>query len=326
MKEEILARWAHSHGFGQEKKRPGELRTFIVIALTTGMMAVEITAGIAYGSIALLADGLHMGSHAVALSVNAFAYVYARRQAFSERFSFGTGKVNTLGGYTGAILLALFALLMAWESCQRLLNPINIAFNQAIAIATVGLVVNGVSVFILGDHHEHDHAHGPDHHHHEHDHNLKAAYLHVLADALTSLLAIAALLAGKYFGALWMDPVMGLVGALLVARWSYALLKSTSAILLDMQESDGTIETISNLIEASGEHRVVDFHLWSIGSGLQAALVTVVSSAPQPPDYYRQLIGKHHAIAHLTIEVHAYAEQTAGSEQLASDGASTVNC
>ena len=190
MKEENLARWAHSHSFGQEKKRPGELRTFIVIALTTGMMAVEVTAGIAYGSIALLADGLHMGSHAVALSVNAFAYVYARRQALSGRFSFGTGKVNTLGGYTGAILLALFALLMAWESCQRLFNPISIAFNQAIAVATVGLVVNGASVFILGDQHEHPHE--PGHHHHEHDHNLKAAYLHVLADALTSLLAIAA--------------------------------------------------------------------------------------------------------------------------------------
>ena len=323
MKEEILARWAHSHGFGQEKKRPGELRTFIVIALTTGMMAVEITAGIAYGSIALLADGLHMGSHAVALSVNALAYVYARWQALSGRFSFDADKVNTLGGYTGAILLALFALLMAWESCQRLLNPINIAFNQAIAIATFGLVVNGASVFILGD--QHEHAHEPDHHH-KHDHNLKAAYLHVVADALTSLLAIVALLAGKYFGAPWMDPVVGLVGALFVARWSYALLKSTSAILLDMQESDGSVETISNLIEASGEHRVVDFHLWSIGSGLQAALVTVVSSAPQPPDYYRQLIGKQYAIAHLTIEVHAYAEQTACSEQLASVGASTVNC
>ena len=313
MKEEILARWTHSHSFGQEKKRPGELRTFIVIALTTGMMAVEITAGIAYGSIALLADGLHMGSHAVALSVNALAYVYARRQALSGRFSFGTGKVNTLGGYTGAILLALFALLMAWESCQRLLNPINIVFNQAIAIATVGLVVNGASAFILGD--QHDHAHEPGHHHHEHDHNLEAAYLHVLADALTSLLAIAALLTGKYFGTLWMDPVIGLVGALIVARWSYGLLKSTSAILLDTQRSDGTIEIISNLIEASGENRVVDFHLWSIGSGLEAALVTVVSSAPQSPDYYRQLIGSQHAIAHLTIEVLEYSEQAAASEQ-----------
>ena len=313
MKEENLARWAHSHSFGQEKKRPGELRTFIVIALTTGMMAVEVTAGIAYGSIALLADGLHMGSHAVALSVNAFAYVYARRQALSGRFSFGTGKVNTLGGYTGAILLALFALLMAWESCQRLFNPISIAFNQAIAVATVGLVVNGASVFILGDQHEHPHE--PGHHHHEHDHNLKAAYLHVLADALTSLLAIAALLTGKYFGALWMDPVMGLIGAVLVARWSYGLLKSTSAILLDTQESDGTIEDIRHLIEASGEHRVVDFHLWSIGSGLQAALITVVSSAPQSPDFYRQMIAKQHALAHLTIEVHAYSEQTAVSAQ-----------
>ena len=209
---------------------------------------------------------------------------------------------------------------MAWESCQRLLDPINIAFNQAIAIATVGLVVNGASVFILGDQHEHAHEHGHHHHehghhHHEHDHNLKAAYLHVLADALTSLLAIAALLTGKYFGTLWMDPVIGLVGALIVARWSYGLLKSTSAILLDTQKSDGTIEIIINLIEASGENRVVDFHLWSIGSGLEAALVTVVYSAPQPPDYYRQLIGSQHAIVHLTIEVHEYAEQAAALEQ-----------
>ena len=173
--------------------------------------------------------------------------------------------------------------------------------------------MNGASVFILG--HQHEHPHERDHHHHEHDHNLKAAYLHVLADALTSLLAIAALLTGKYFGALWMDPVMGLIGSLLVARWSYGLLKSTSAILLDTQESVGTIETVRHLIEASGEHRVVDFHLWSIGSGLQAALITVVSSAPRSPDYYRQMIAKQHEVAHLTIEVHAYREQAAASEQ-----------
>ena len=277
------------------------------------MMAVEITAGIAYGSIAPLADGLHMGSDTVALAVDALAYVYARWQALSGRFSFGADKVNTLGGYTGAILLALPALPMAWESCQRLLNPINFVFNQAIAIATVGLVVSSASVLILGD--QHKHAHEPGHHHHEHDHNLKAAYLHVLANALTSLLAIAALLTGKYFGTLWKDPVIGLIGALLVVRWSYGLLKSTSAILLDTQESDGTIEITSNLMEASGENRVVDFHLWSIGSGLEAALVTVVYSAPQPPDYYRQLIGSQHAIVHLTIEVHEYAEQAAALEQ-----------
>jgi len=205
MKDEILHRWRHSHAFGQDQKRPGELRTLVVIAITTAMMVVEIAAGLAFGSMALLADGLHMGSHAVALSINAFAYIYARRKAHSERYSFGTGKVNTLGGYTGAILLAVFATLMAWESVMRLIEPVSIAFNQAIFVAVMGLIVNGASVFILGTdrNHEHDHQH--------HDHNLKSAYLHVLADALTSLLAIFALLIGKYVGAIWMDPLMGIV-------------------------------------------------------------------------------------------------------------------
>ncbi len=221
MKEEILDNKRHQHTFGQDLKRPGEFRTLVVIAITASMMVVEIAAGLAFGSMALLADGLHMGSHAVALGISAFAYVYARRHAHNERYSFGTGKVNTLGGYTGAILLAVFASMMAFESVVRLFNPVEIAFNQAIFVAVLGLIVNGASVFILdvGHDHEHDH-HGHDHHH---DHNLKSAYLHVLADALTSLLAIFALLIGKYFGAVWMDPVMGIVGAILVARWSIGL-------------------------------------------------------------------------------------------------------
>ncbi|HAO88589.1 MAG TPA: cation transporter, partial [Gammaproteobacteria bacterium] len=168
MKDDVLARWRHSHSFGQDRKRPGEARTFIVIALTASMMLVEIVGGIVFGSMALLADGLHMGSHAVALSINAFAYIYARRHAHNARFSFGTGKVNTLGGYTGAILLALFAALMAWESLIRLLNPVEIAFNQAIWVASIGLLVNGASVFILGEHHEHSHDHEDHHDHHDH--------------------------------------------------------------------------------------------------------------------------------------------------------------
>ena len=257
MHHERLDHWQHNHVFGQDQKRSGETRTLIVVVLTLAMMVWEILAVIVYGSMALLADGLHMGSHAVALSINAFAYIYARRHAHNARFSFGTGKVNTLGGYTGAILLALFAALMAWESLIRLLNPVEIAFNQAIWVASIGLLVNGASVFILGEHHEHSHDHEDhhDHHDHHHDHNLRSAYLHVLADALTSLLAIFALLIGKYFGAVWMDPVMGIVGAILVSRWSLSLLKSTSAILLDERGSqDITQHRYLSLKEHSHPH------------------------------------------------------------------------
>ncbi len=305
MEEKVLDRWRHSHSFGQDQKRPGETRTLIVIAITATMMLVEIVAGIAYGSMALLADGLHMGSHAIALGINAFAYIYARRHAHNERFSFGTGKVNTLGGYTGAILLAVFATMMAWESVLRLVNPVAIAFNQAIFVATLGLIVNGASVFILGDDHSHDHDHHHGHDHH-HDHNLRSAYLHVLADALTSLLAIIALLIGKYYGAVWMDPVMGIVGAVLVARWSLGLLKTTSAILLDEQGSRELSEQLRDAIESDTNHRVVDLHLWTVGPGIHAAVVSVVSRVPQSPGYFKSLVPDHLPIQHLTVEVHDY--------------------
>lgn len=310
MQEERLARWKHSHSFGQDKKRSGETRTFIVIAITAAMMIVEITAGLAYGSMALLADGLHMGSHTVALGINAFAYVYARRHAHNERYSFGTGKVNTLGGYTGAILLAVFAALMAWESMLRLITPVSIAFNQAIFVAVLGLLVNGASVFILGVDHSHEHEHDDDHHHkHEHhDHNLTSAYLHVLADALTSVLAIFALLIGKYFGAVWMDPLMGIVGAVLVARWSIGLLKSTSKVLLDEQGSEATQEIIRSSIEAQEGNRIVDLHLWTVGPGVYSAIISIVSRSPQNPDHYRSLLPAHIHLHHISIEVHQYDE------------------
>ena len=302
MKEEILDNKRHTHTFGQDLKRPGEFRTFIVIAITASMMVVEIAAGIAFGSMALLADGLHMGSHAVALGISAFAYVYARRHAHNKRYSFGTGKVNTLGGYTGAILLAVFAAMMAFESVVRLINPVEIAFNQAIFVAVLGLIVNGASVFILDAGHDHDH------HHHHHDHNLKSAYLHVLADALTSLLAIFALVIGKYFGAVWMDPIMGIVGAILVARWSISLLKTTSAILLDEQASENTRNSIQEIIEADANNRIVDLHLWIVGPGVFSAIVSIVSRDPQQPDYYKLLIEEHITLHHLSVEVHAYEE------------------
>ena len=298
-----MSRWRHSHAFGQDKKQSGEFRTFIVIAITSSMMLVEIVAGLAFGSMALLADGLHMGSHTIALSINAFAYVYARHNANNERYSFGTGKVNTLGGYTGAILLAVVASMMAWESVERLIAPISIAFNQAIIVAVLGLVVNGASVFILGI----NQGHGHEHEHHRHDHNLRSAYFHVLADAITSLLAIFALLVGKYFGAVWMDSLMGLVGAALVARWSLGLLKSTGVILLDQQSSKETQDSIRKTIE-NDDNRIVDLHLWAVGPDIYSAIISIVSRSPQQPDYYKSLLANHLTLEHISVEVYEYEE------------------
>jgi cation diffusion facilitator family transporter len=303
----------------------------LVIVITATMMIVEIVAGIVYGSMALLADGLHMASHAVALSINAFAYIYARRYAHDASFSFGTGKVNTLGGYTGAVLLAGFALIMVVESINRLISPVPIEFNQAIVVAVLGLVVNGVSVLILGHHdhpvtasstatglqshgHNHDHDqdqdhgddHGHDHHHdHHHDHNLLSAYLHVLADALTSLLAIFALLAAKYFGFIWADPLMGIVGAILVARWSIGLLLSTGVILLDRQGPDDIREEVQRRIESDGSNRVVDLHIWAIGPRMYSAIISIVADEPEDPDHYKSLIPAGLGIVHSVVEVHA---------------------
>lgn len=315
----------HSHSFGQEQKRPGEVRTLVVIAITATMMVVEIGAGILFGSMALLADGLHMGSHAAALAISAFAYIYARRHAHDARFSFGTGKVNALGGFTGAVLLAVFALIMAWESVGRLLSPVPIAFNQAIFVAVLGLVVNGISVFVLDhdeshdhgtrrdshdhddeQHHAHEHHHAHHHHHddaHHHDHNLRAAYFHVLADALTSLLAIFALLAAKYFGAVWMDPVMGIVGALLVARWSFGLIRATSTVLLDHQAPQAVLGPVRAAFEGEPGLRLVDLHVWCIGPGLYALEAMVETEADHDVERVRKLLPARIGIVHTTIEV-----------------------
>ena len=322
MQDDGLTRWRHEHSFGQDRRRPGESRTQVVIAITATMMVVEIAAGIVFGSMALLADGLHMASHAVALGINAYAYAYARRHARDAAYSFGTGKVNTLGGFTGAVLLAAFALLMASESVQRLVSPIRIAFDQAIWVAVLGLIVNGASMLILGRHthdeedhghdHDHDHDHDDDDHDHAHtrdaaahDHNLGSAYLHVLADALTSLLAIVALLAAKYFGLAWMDPTMGIVGAVLVARWSIALLKTTSAVLLDRSAPEEVRAALERAIERVDGNRVADLHLWCIGPNLYAAVLTVVTPRPRPPDHYKALIPPRLNVVHVTVEVHA---------------------
>jgi cation diffusion facilitator family transporter len=256
---------------------------------------------------ALLADGLHMGSHATALGIAAFAYAYARKNATNARFSFGTGKVNALGGFTGALLLAGFALFMVIESVDRFMNPVVISFNGAIFVAIIGLIVNGVSAWILGDDHDHSHAHHEDeshshHHHSHHDHNRQAAYFHVLADALTSLLAIIALLAGKYAGWNWMDPVMGIVGAILITRWSWGLLRTTAGVLLDEQQAS-IVQDIKRTVECD-DTRVSDLHVWSIGPNLYAAIVAIVAHDPQPPGHYRDRIQTgHSSLVHVTVEV-----------------------
>ncbi|MDH4036515.1 MAG: CDF family Co(II)/Ni(II) efflux transporter DmeF [Candidatus Krumholzibacteria bacterium] len=297
----------HDHTFGQDRRRPGESRTVMVIGLTATMMVVEIAAGIAFGSMVLLADGLHMASHAVALCVNVFAYVYARRYAGDPRYSFGTGKVNALGGFSGAVLLAVFCLLMAAESFERLLHPVAIVFDQAILVAVIGLVVNGLSAAILGARHTHeDELEVHDHHH---DHNLRSAYLHVLADALTSVFAIAALLAGKYLGLSWMDPVMGFVGAVLVGRWSVGLLRSTSLILLDRQGSEDARKEIEQCIQSDGDSKVTDLHLWCIGPGIFSLVMTVVARDPATPDEYRERLPKGRGLAHVSIEVQRHADE-----------------
>jgi len=313
MHTKTTQQWQHEHIFGQDKVRPGERRTLWVILITATMMVVEVTTGLVYGSMALLADGLHMGSHTAALGITTIAYIYTRRCAADSRFCFGTGKVNAFAGYTSAVLLALFSLLMAGESINRLFNPVDIAFNQAIVVAVLGLIVNGASMLMLGDqHHDHDHNHDHEHahtdthtHSHKHvDHNLRAAYLHVLADALTSVLAIFALLTGKFFGMNWMDPVMGIVGAILVARWSLGLIRDTSGILLDHQAPAAMLEQARSAIEREEDNRITDLHIWSIGPGIYSATLTVVSHRPRPPEYYKNLIPGKLGIVHTIVEVH----------------------
>ncbi len=326
-----MSPWEHDHAFGQDEKKPGELRTLIVVLLTTATMALEVVAGVVYGSMALLADGLHMASHATALGIAMVAYVYARKFARDERFAFGTGKVNSLAGYSGAVLLALFALLMAWESVERLMAPVPIAFNQAILVAVGGLLVNGVSVWILGVESQHRHEHETDtgggelhqhhhhhHDHHDHDHNLRSAYLHVMADALTSLLAIIALLAGKYLGWHWLDPLMGIVGAVLVARWSVGLLRLTSHVLLDRQGPRDLHELIRQCVEELGD-KVVDLHLWAIAPGRYSLILSVASDHPRSPAEYRERLPHGGRLAHITIEIWPMQHEVA-SAQSAQDG------
>ncbi len=296
MHDRSLDDWRHDHVFLGARHARNERRTWIVIALTAVMMVAEIVAGVVFGSMALLADGFHMATHAGALLISALAYLYARRNARDRRFTFGTGKMGDLAGFASAVILGVVALLIAWESLVRVMNPVSIRFDEAIAVAVLGLVVNLVSAWLLhdGHHHHHGHDHGH-HHHHEHDHGhgdhhrdhaLRSAYLHVLADALTSVLAIVALVAGRAYGWVWMDPLMGVVGAVVIARWSIGLMRDTGSVLLDAVPDDGLPASIRTRLEENGD-RVADLHLWRVGPGHMAAIVSIVSDNPGSPASYK---------------------------------------
>jgi cation diffusion facilitator family transporter len=294
--------WRHDHVYLSANQTAHERRTWLVIGLTAFMMVLEIVSGFIFGSMALLADGWHMASHAAALGITAVGYLFARRYAADKRFSFGTGKIGELAGYSSALLLALIAVLMAYESMQRLFSPVVIKFDQAIAVAALGLIVNLVSALILKERHADDHH---DHDHHHTDYNLRAAYLHVLADALTSILAIVALTTGRFFGWIWMDPLMGIVGAIVIARWSYGLTRDTGSILLDMDMNTPMSDTIRRKIESEGDNRIIDLHLWRIGPGYFAAIISIHTRAPQPPAYYKKLLEDVQGLRHITVEVNS---------------------
>ncbi len=299
-----LDKWRHEHNFFVFREQ-NEKNTFRVMSLTAATMVVEIVAGIMFGSMALLADGWHMGTHVAAFLITLFAYRYSRKNANNPDFSFGTGKINVLGGFASAVALAVVALMMAVESVGRFFSPVEIHYGQSILVAVVGLTVNVVSAFLLngshGHDHHHGHSHGPDHHHE--DHNLKAAYFHVLADALTSVLAIIALLFGSLFGWWVLDPLMGIVGALVITRWAWGLLKESSAILLDAGVKREVRDEIRELVEADADNRVTDLHVWKIGPQHLAVLLTLVTHHPRSASEYKKLLADLHQIKHISIEV-----------------------
>lgn len=307
----------HDHLFLGARHEQAERRTWMVIVLCTVMMIAEIVGGLLFGSIALVADGLHMSTHASALLLAALAYSFARRHARDQRFSFGTGKFGDLAGFTSAIILAMIALLIGYEAVSRLISPVAIRFNEAIPIAVLGLIVNVASVLLLsGGGHDHGHGLGHDagghaahrdahetaHHAAHRDNNIRAAIIHVLADAGVSLLVIVGLLLGRLFGWVWMDPVAGICGAVVIAAWSYGLIRDTGAILLDMNPDLNMGERMRAVLEVDGD-RLTDLHLWRLGPGHLGAIVGVATTTLRGSDYYHRLLGRFSALSHVTVEV-----------------------
>lgn len=315
-----VAESAHDHFFLGSDHERNERKVWLVIALTASMMLVEIIAGTLYGSMALVADGWHMSTHAGAMLITALAYRFARKHVRNRRFTFGTGKLGDLAGFASAVILALIALLIAYESVVRLTQPIPIDFNQAIVVAAVGLVINVVCAWLLRDDHAH---HGHHHGHHQHDsergdncghddhhapgmsrdNNLRAAYIHVLADALTSVLAIVALLVGSSYGWLWADPLMGVVGALVIARWSWGLIRDSGSVLLDASAEGEEVQLEIREAMAPTGSKVTDLHVWQVGPGHFAAIVSLTAPEPKEPSHYKALMAQIHELSHVTVEI-----------------------
>lgn len=309
-----IERWQHRHVFLGEAHARNERRIWLVVALTAVMMVAEIAAGALFGSMALLADGWHMATHAAALAISAFAYRFARKHADDARFSFGTGKAGELAAFSSAIILGLIAIGIAYESAIRIFAPVFIRFDEALIVATIGLGVNLASAWLLMDrdadhHHDHDHAHG---HSHSHDSNIRAAYLHVIADALTSVLAIIALALGRFQGWLWLDPVIGIVGALVIARWSFGLMRSAGAVLLDMVPDRDLVVRLTRNLEVDGD-RVADLHVWRLGPGHIGVIASIVSDHPAAPAVYKARLAGFDGLSHVSIEVQPCEPQSAHS-------------
>ena len=297
MHSDSIDQWTHDHVFLGSRHARHERRTWIVVALTAVMMVGEITVGWLSGSMALLADGWHMATHAAALGIAGLAYLFARRQAGNSRFTFGTGKFGDLAAFSSAIILAMIAVQIAYESVVRLIHPVPIAYGEAIAVAALGLAVNLASAWLLRDDHDH-HVHGG----HHHDNNLRAAFVHVMADAATSVLAIAALVVAMVSQWVWADPAVGIVGSLVIASWAIGLIRASGAVLLDVN-ADRNLETvIRDRLETKGD-RVTDLHLWQVGPGHRAAVISVISDHPLPPATYKRRLGGLHGLSHVTIEV-----------------------
>jgi cation diffusion facilitator family transporter len=296
------SRFRHSHDFALDSST-AERRTRIVIAITAAMMVLEIAVGIASNSMALLADGWHMGTHVTAFLITALAYYFSRRHAANPLHSFGTAKIGVLGGFASAVVLSVIALLMAGESVHRFFAPLSIHFNEAIGIAVLGLIVNLTCARVLTHEHDHGHAHSHAGHGHHHDLNLRAAYLHVLADAFTSLTAISALVAGKFFAWTWLDPAVGILGSVVVMSWAYSLIRDTSGILLDRTPTASDLpDEIRKAVESDGDSIVTDLHVWQVGVGKFAAIVSIVAHEPKTSDQYRELLREHEELVHVTIE------------------------
>lgn len=308
MHNEHIELWQHHHVFNVDKKVI-EKRTLIVVIITFVTMIAEILFGWISNSMALLADGWHMGTHAFALGISLIAYIAARKYAKDETFTFGTWKIEILGAYTSAIVLGIVGVIMIYSSIERIINPLNIYYNQALFVAILGLLVNLVCAVILnsGTHeHEHDHHKEHEHSHHKHDHedlNLKSAYLHVVADAITSVLAIVALLGAKYFNFNLLDPLMGIVGAGLIIRWSYSLLKDTGGILLEREKDDSIVNEIKNEVESDGDSKISDLHIWKVAQNKYACIVSLVTARNYSAEEYKARLNKVHELAHVTIEI-----------------------